>query len=433
MDILLICTDLYKDLAGGGQFVTRKIIENLPEYNFYYFIDKESITNVHRPKNTKVFKLGEIIDVIVETPNLCKEELNSIKIANKFARSVKNLHFDFVEFPDYTIFGNHLRHALLHHNIKFRCIILSLHGNISKSMELNWDSEYNTNIVKLEKDQFIEADITYGISKRYINENIASLNKNVFYLNPIFLLNRFYDPTSYNQFNNLNTSIFFIGRLEKRKGPDLFIDIVSKLNKNLYKSINMIGDDCFTNNGDSARDIIIDLAKKNDLEINFSKPLSQDELNTIYTNNSILILPVRYDTFNLVALDAIFAGCPIAISKDAGICDFLDNEYPTIPYIRINDINNAAIEIEKVLLNYNEYKSKLTSALNSIVINMDFKKQLSDIYNLNKSEVKYYNKKSNFIYKEKAFSIKYKLQHILHNVLSKKMYNKIIFLLKKVQ
>ena len=69
----------------------------------------------------------------------------------------------------------------------------------------------------------------------------------------------------------------------------------------------------------------------------------------------------------------------------------------------------------------NHFKLKLAAALNSIDIRKDFKNQFADIYNIKKLEDKD-NKKTNFIYKEKPFTIKYKLQYILHNFLSKKMW-----------
>ena len=401
MNILLISTDIYKDLAGGGQFVTRKIIECHPEHTFYYFIDKERLLNDKRPVNVKVFKLGLIIDIITENNLICNEDYIAIKTANRFARCVKNLTFDLVEFPDYTVFGKYLRYAFLHHNVKFSYLILSLHGNISKSMELNWDFEFNSNIVKLERDQFIDADITYGISTRYLNENISFFNRNVIYINPIYFLNKKNDYTSFESFYKSEVSIFFVGRLELRKGPDLFIDLVEQINKNLYKFIHIIGDDYFTKYGESAKEFLRNSAKDKCLDISFSASLSQKELFDIYSSNAILILPVRYDTFNLVALDAIFSGCPVAISKEAGICDFLDIEFPSIPYIKITDQITAVKEIEKVLKNYKEFKINLDLALKEIFIPQDFKSQFLEVYKKSHVNILEKDKIKNFSYSEK--------------------------------
>ena len=54
------------------------------------------------------------------------------------------------------------------------------------------------------------------------------------------------------------------------------------------------------------------------------RALDRDGLLKVFAAPSIIILPTRYDSFNLVALDALFSGCPVAVSSAAGVCDYLD-------------------------------------------------------------------------------------------------------------
>ncbi|MBT7623999.1 MAG: glycosyltransferase family 4 protein [Flavobacteriaceae bacterium] len=428
MKILLFYTDLYHDKAGGGQFVTRKFIEQLKDFTFYYFIDKEK-NDYNRPNNTQVIKLGEIVEIVTQDDVFCKEEIDALKLVNRFARCVKNRSFDFVEFPDYSIFGNKLRMAFEHHNVKVDNYILSLHGNISKSMELNWDPEINLNLIKLERQQFVDVDIAYGISKRYINENLETYNRNVLFLNPIYLLNIKKQLNKSIEKLNLKPSIYFIGRLERRKGPDTFIEIVKELDSKLYNKIYIIGDDYYTKDGKSARKLLLNTSKEYNLNIHFLPPLGQNELLDIYASESIVILPVRYDSFNLVAMDAIFNGCVLALSKEAGVCDFLDMEFPKIPYIKIENINKSISDINDVLSNFKNYKNSLSSSIREIKFPKKFKEELMNIYKLSENNLSKDNHKFNYI--EKPFSFKYKIQNILYKILSKNIYNKVLYIYKK--
>jgi glycosyltransferase involved in cell wall biosynthesis len=85
----------------------------------------------------------------------------------------------------------------------------------------------------------------------------------------------------------------------------------------------------------------------------------------VYGRNSVVILPVRYDSFNLVALEAVSSGCPTVVSNRAGVCDFLDERLPGVPYVKIDFDNFYAVvrEIENLLANYTEKRTQLLDRL----------------------------------------------------------------------
>ena len=90
-------------------------------------------------------------------------------------------------------------------------------------------------------------------------------------------------------------------------------------------------------------------------------------MQVLYSQRSILILPVRYDTLNLVALEALFSGCPVAISDKAGVCDYLDNVHPGLPYLKM-DFNNFYGAVEKLrnlIENYDSHRKALHDYLSS--------------------------------------------------------------------
>lgn len=420
MKILLIGIDIYLEFSGGGQSITRKIIESLPEYSFYYFVDKEPLDNSQRPLNAFVFKIGNLIDVSVEGDKLSKMELNSLKFANRFARVVRNQVFDVVEYPDYSVFGQYLRIAFERHSVSVGKFILSLHGNISKSMEINDIKAPQIDLIKMEKLQFMDADLVYGISSRYIQENIFFNSRLVKYINPLNFLNS--TLTNIPNLQSLPT-LYFVGRFEHRKGPDIFLEIVSNLKKESYESIKMIGDDVLFKSGITYKTRIEKICKEYDLNVDISAPIPQTDLNNIYKGNAILILPVRYDSFNLVAMDALFSACPVAISSNAGFCDFVDSNFPNLPYIKIENPLDSISRIQNVIDNFAEYKCRLLDELKNVNEVNNLRSEFIDFYNLKVEKTSKLN--TYFTYHEKWISLNIIVQNLLLNFFSKSVYLKI--------
>jgi hypothetical protein len=145
-------------------------------------------------------------------------------------------------------------------------------------------------------------------------------------------------------------------------------------------------------------------AENRGLENFFLQNMPQNDLfNFFNKSRALIILPVRFDTFNLVALEAIMNGCPMAISTNAGICDYLDEEYPFVPYIKFKntDFFHSIKQMEDVLSNYDFYKKTLIDHVkvvrNSFVPNL---KNIKDMIRLDES---------------KQIWFQYKIQNILLN------------------
>ena len=88
-------------------------------------------------------------------------------------------------------------------------------------------------------------------------------------------------------------------------------------------------------------------------------------MQALYGRRSILVLPVRYDTLNLVALEALFSGCPVAISDKAGVCDYLDEVHPGLPYIKMesNNFYGSVERLRHLIENYDEHRGALLAYL----------------------------------------------------------------------
>ena len=82
-----------------------------------------------------------------------------------------------------------------------------------------------------------------------------------------------------------------------------------------------------------------------------------------------------------------------------------------------------------MLSNFKNYKNSLSSSIREIKFPKKFKEELMNIYKLSENNLSKDNHKFNYI--EKPFSFKYKIQNILYKILSKNIYNKVLYIYKK--
>jgi glycosyltransferase involved in cell wall biosynthesis len=365
MKILLITTDLYKT-TGGGQTVYKKIIEATPDLEFYYFQRDESAT-ASRPANAHCIPLAERrhLHALVPPP-YPRYKLETLIEADQIARSVAGESFDIVDTPDFESFGSALRAAFAHHQVNVGRIVLAMHGNISTSMALNWGSADNSLLERrlLERAQFEAADAVYSISQRYIREWQAIVNRTVHYMDPAHFVSAELQPLNEIDLHK-KPSIYCIGRSERLKGNDLFVELVRWLKQESFDSAAHIGDSDFSFQGISSAYLLENIAKHRGIAVPSQPSMNRGQLAKLYGQRSIVVLPVRYDTLNLVALEALFSGCPVAISTKAGVCDYLDEFHPDLPYIKIDFDNfySAVSDLQVLVDHYDEHREKLAAYL----------------------------------------------------------------------
>ncbi|HMO20462.1 MAG TPA: glycosyltransferase, partial [Candidatus Melainabacteria bacterium] len=369
MRVLISEFDLYQSV-GGGQTVYRRLIETFAEIHFYYLI-KEEKDNTERPLNAHPIRYKEVYDIerlysASLTEDLpprwtCREFIE----ASNIAASVSGFDFDIAEAPDYKQHGLFLRSAFLQHKVKCRRFVLSLHGSISTSLRLNWGTDNDEPCIQfeeLERLQYSCMDIRYGISKKYIAEWIERAGIESLYLHPMRFLAQ--PEPKVAPSSNQPPSLNFVGRTERRKGPDIFIEMARWLSHEEYREVNIIGPPSIMD-GIESTDFLRDYQKNRAFEVNIHPCSTQEELTELFSSKAIVILPSRYDTLNLVVLESLFAGCPTAIGSGAAVCQFLDENYPEVPFVKI-DIDNwyaCLPEIKEIRNNYDRYRYSLVEAI----------------------------------------------------------------------
>ena len=365
MKVLLITTDLYKSI-GGGQTVYKKIIEATPDIQFFYFRDGEQ-ANAPRPANAQPIPLAARRSLrVLAPPPYASYKLHPLEEADRIARSVAGQAFDVVDIPDFYTFGSALRDAFSHHQVKVRRVVLAMHGNISKSIELNWGSAGDNTLEQcmLEETQFDAADGIYAISPRYLRKWQSNIDREIHYIDPSYFVTAEIKTAPPAKPDD-RPSIYCIGRSERRKGNDLFVELVRWLERDSFDHAAHIGDEDYSYNGISSDYLLQRIAKQRDIEIESLPAMDREQLSRLYAARSIVILPVRYDSLNLVALETLFSGCPIAISSCAGVCDYLDEEHPGLPYVKI-DFDNfyaAVADLQDLVDNYDKHRQALLEYL----------------------------------------------------------------------
>ena len=386
MRVLLPAVDIFYSV-GGGQSFYKQLIKANPDIEFSYLIRNES-DKENRPSNSKAIKYD------YKFPNL--HDLNpsfdfssvptwarhAVSDSANIAYSARGLSFDIIDLPDWEQYGCFLRFFLNHFNVKFNKIALSMHGNISTSLYTNWDTfqdDYSS-LEFLEKAQYLCADIRYAISEFYIEEWERKTNLRADYLHPLTFFKP-EKPKTYLKTSEVPSLLFF-GRTEKRKGPDFLTHLAWMLPKNLFTKALIVGPSVPLVNKTTSEDVLNILIKNRNLNIEVKDSVTQATMQEFFTQSNLTVLPSRYDTFNLVALESLFAGCPVVVGENTGVVGFIKKEFPTMPIhvLPTDDLSTSIDVLQHAIENYHEDRKALAKILKSFETHTFSSKSLLDIY-----------------------------------------------------
>ena len=123
--------------------------------------------------------------------------------------------------------------------------------------------------------------------------------------------------------NDIDT-LLYVGRIEPIKGLDLLLDTVALLAKSRDIQLYVVG-------GSLEKDPELDRLKKKtadlglDNRVVFKGSVDQDTLKHYYSASDVFVLPSFYESFGLVALEAMSCGLPVVASRVGGIVSFVRN------------------------------------------------------------------------------------------------------------
>ena len=240
--VLLTEIDLFRNL-GGGQTVSRRLMALRPQDRFHYFIRNEK-PDAPRPPNAVAIpfmpKYRAVRDDLPhEQAHLLWAYQDARNLAFSVAQHLPGHSFDVVDVPDYTQHGIFIRAALEAEGLHCDIVALALHGTLSSAWAGGWPAPGHP--AQLDEMQIREelqcraADARYTISAAYAREWQAKAPLPINMVNPLSIVAAG-DPTPGTP--RAGPPYFvFVGRREKWKGPDLFLDLAWCVDPNLYRRL----------------------------------------------------------------------------------------------------------------------------------------------------------------------------------------------------
>ena len=119
-------------------------------------------------------------------------------------------------------------------------------------------------------------------------------------------------------------TILYVGRIEPLKGLDILLKAVALLNDTAITHLLIVG-------GSLEKDA--ELQRLNTLAVNlgisdivtFIGSVKQEQLPAYYSASDVFVLPSWYESFGLVALEAMSCGTPVVVSRVGGLKTFVEN------------------------------------------------------------------------------------------------------------
>ena len=234
--------------------------------------------------------------------------------------------FDVVDTPDYAQLGPFIRPALQAEGLHVHTVALALHGTLSSAFRAGWptgqdDGPHLADLEDLERLQFCGADARYAISASYAAHWEQDAMLGVHPVDPLCIAGDI-EPKSPAPRTD-PADLVFIGRREKWKGPDLFLDIAWWIDRSLYHRLLLIGPDGLNQIGQGSDATLAGMAQMRGVEPQMAGTWPHAEISDLFAARTLLLVPSRHDTFNLTALEAIRFGCPALVSSRAGVAGWL--------------------------------------------------------------------------------------------------------------
>jgi D-inositol-3-phosphate glycosyltransferase len=112
--------------------------------------------------------------------------------------------------------------------------------------------------------------------------------------------------------------ILFVGRIEPLKGVDILINAAAMLESDVDCSVLIVGGD---ESSTAQLKTLRDLARERGIEhrVAFAGAVDHDKLPLYYNAADVCVVPSHYESFGLVAVEAMASGVPVVASRVGGL------------------------------------------------------------------------------------------------------------------
>jgi glycosyltransferase involved in cell wall biosynthesis len=163
-------------------------------------------------------------------------------------------------------------------------------------------------------------------------------------------------------FEHTNVNLVCIGRFQKIKGQDILIDALEKLSKRhgeINFNLSIVGDV----NGHNQEDIdykklLQDKVKNTDntnLKIKFEG--FQTDVRSYIENADIVVIPSRYESFSMVAIEALSCGKPVIAPNIGGPKDIIDSDVVGMLF-EAENVDSLSESIIKTIENFSNFNTE---------------------------------------------------------------------------
>lgn len=144
--------------------------------------------------------------------------------------------------------------------------------------------------------------------------------------------------------------VVFVGRLTLQKGPDYFLKAAKKTLEH-YKDVMFV----LAGAGEMQHFLIEEAARQGIADkVIFSGFLRNEDLDKLYQNADLFVMPSVSEPFGITALEAMANGAPILISKQSGVNEVVKHALK-VDFWDINEMTNKILAV----LNYEPLKKTL--------------------------------------------------------------------------
>jgi GT2 family glycosyltransferase/glycosyltransferase involved in cell wall biosynthesis len=347
--------------VGGGQVFYRRVVERNPSIDFYYpscSSDLKLKVDGQLPFNAHPFAYDPRLDVtsprrIIGEPWIRRQHSNRMAC---IAAAVQGMTFQAVDIPSFFPAANVARQVMTACGVMVERIALGLVGWQSVSAKNAYEAP-DTLLLKAletaERESMEAADVRYSISRAEQVEN-AGVALPVTVLDMRDAIEAFALPDPEPPGSG-PPDLWYVGRLDGAKAPDLFIELVSRMPRKLYSGCFLAGPDNPWADGARWSAHVVELARSRRVKASYEGVLSDSEIRRrVYRGRSVLVIPSRTDAFNYVALEGILNGCPLLLSERTGAFGFLSAEHPYLlpPAMTPDRMDAAAESLRGILSNY---------------------------------------------------------------------------------
>ncbi len=387
--VLLATEGLLSDI-GGGQSLYWDWIEESPEVDFFALVPAEQLGAASESALTNVTWLplerthrdrirGNLLDGLGGSWGSLAGMEDIVGRHLDIAAAVAGMSFDVVDIPDYMPLGGLLPAVLRSFGVSVERRVVSVHGSLSEALEAGWVVGTEAPVIKqLEYWAYLAADVRYGPSKEYLKGWQARTQHKAFVLDlPHRRLVPHLPTVPAIDEDDRRPELCFVGRQEKWKGPDLFIEYCFRLPQNLFKSFTVVGPAV-----DVSQEVLEGMVSGRQIDVAFETVPPNEMGGWLSSGRKVIMLPSRQDPFNLVAIEAIMHGCPVILSDRCGVSPYLKKKLPGVPVIEFDpaDIMSSFRDLVAVASDYDTYRAELFESIDALAGTLAPASRLVDAY-----------------------------------------------------